>query len=175
MQFSNGSPVLDSLQVFSEGVNFWNESPSVLRCTASFPQRGTIFNGSSPVEDSSQVFLRGGAVFKWISSCRRFTASLPQRGCNFQMYQLVFCFLFLFLILPGCSFKYYHLFSDKAQGQNVPNSLTVGMGFIAHMFPASHKQWEVAILISWQCYLEFTPPLWAIPLEIDTPSVKSLQ
>ena len=56
-------------------------------------------------------------------------------------------FFFWFLILPGCSFKYYHLFSHEAQGRNVTNSLTVGMGFIAHMFRASHKQWEVAILI----------------------------
>ena len=56
-------------------------------------------------------------------------------------------FFFGFLILPGCSFKYYHLFSHEAQSQNVPNSLTEGMGFIAHMFRASHKQWKVAILI----------------------------
>ena len=61
--------------------------------------------------------------------------------------QIFFFFFFLFLILPGCSFKCYHLFSHEAQGRNVPNSLTVGMGFIAHIFRAAHKQWKVAILI----------------------------
>ena len=60
---------------------------------------------------------------------------------------LFVCLFFWFLILPGRSFKYYHLFSHEAQGRNVPNSLTVGMGFIADMFRAAHKQWEVAILI----------------------------
>ena len=38
-------------------------------------------------------------------------------------------FFFLFLILPGCSFRCYHLFSHEAQGRNIPNSMTVGMGF----------------------------------------------
>ena len=44
---------------------------------------------------------------------------------------------FLFLILPGCSFKCYHLFSHEAQGRNVPNSLTVGMGFHCSYVPSS--------------------------------------
>ena len=35
----------------------------------------------------------------------------------------------------------------NTQGRNVPNSLTVGMVFIAYMSRASPKQWEVAILI----------------------------
>ena len=56
-------------------------------------------------------------------------------------------FFFGFLILPGCLFKCCDLFSHEAQGQNVPNSMTEGMGFIADMFQTSHKQWEVAILI----------------------------
>ena len=38
------------------------------------------------------------------------------------------------------------LFSHEAQGQNVPNSLIVGMGS-AYMFQVSHKQGGVAILI----------------------------
>ena len=41
----------------------------------------------------------------------------------------IFFLFFLFLILPGCSLRCYHLFSHEAQGQNVLNSLTVGMGF----------------------------------------------
>ena len=44
-----------------------------------------------------------------------------------------FYFYFLnfisFLILPLCSFRCYHLFSHEAQGLDLPNSLTVGMGF----------------------------------------------
>ena len=47
-----------------------------------------------------------------------------------------FFFFFLFLILPGCSFKCYHLFSHEAQGRNVPNSLTVGMGFHCSYVPS---------------------------------------
>ena len=47
-----------------------------------------------------------------------------------------FFFFILFLILPGCSFKCYHLFSHEAQGQNVPNSLTVGMGFHCSYVPS---------------------------------------
>ena len=58
-----------------------------------------------------------------------------------------FTTFFFFNFLPGCSFKCYHLFSHEAQGRNVPNRVTVGMGFIAHMFRAAHKQWKVAILI----------------------------
>ena len=38
-----------------------------------------------------------------------------------------FFFLFLFLILPGCSFRCKHLFFHEAKGQNVLNSLTVGL------------------------------------------------
>ena len=51
---------------------------------------------------------------------------------------------FLFLLLPGCSFRCYHLFSHEAQGRNVHLD---GWVFIAYMFRASHKQWEVVILI----------------------------
>ena len=41
---------------------------------------------------------------------------------------------FKFLILPGCSFKCYHLFSHEAQGRNVPNSSDCeGWVFIAHI------------------------------------------
>ena len=46
-------------------------------------------------------------------------------------------FFSLFLILPGCSFKCYHLFSHEAQGRNLPNSLTVGMGFYCSYVPSS--------------------------------------
>ena len=60
----------------------------------------------------------------------------------------VYFFFFLFLILPGCSFKCYHLFSHEAQGRNVPNSLTVGMGFHCSYVPSgTFKQWKVAFLI----------------------------
>ena len=45
-------------------------------------------------------------------------------------------FFFWFLILPGCSFKCNHLFSHEAQGWNVPNSLTVGMGFHCSYVPS---------------------------------------
>ena len=87
---------------------------------------------------------RGG----WRGTIKQFSKNMsttdqvhtPPPTC-FQSY------FFKFLILPGCSFRCYHLFSHEAQGQNVPNSLTVGMVFIAHMFPAAHKQWEVSILI----------------------------
>ena len=64
-----------------------------------------------------------------------------------EWYGYLLLIIYLFLILPGCSFKCYHLFSHEAQGRNVPNSLTVGRVFIAHMFRAAHKQWKVAILI----------------------------
>ena len=48
----------------------------------------------------------------------------------FYFILLYFIYLFFgFLILDGCSFKCYHLFSHEAQGRNVPNSFTVGMGF----------------------------------------------
>ena len=63
----------------------------------------------------------------------------------FILFYFFFIYLFIFF-LPGCSFRCYHLFSQEAQGRNVPNSLTVGMNSIAHIFWASHKQWEVAIL-----------------------------
>ena len=53
----------------------------------------------------------------------------------FYFYFLFFYF-FLFLILPGCSFRCNHLFSHKAQDQNVPNSLTVGMGFHCSYVPS---------------------------------------
>ena len=65
----------------------------------------------------------------------------------FRMCWQHFFFFFLLSFSPGCSFRCNHLFSHEAQGRNVPNSLTVGMGFTAYMFRASHKQWEVAILI----------------------------
>ena len=34
-----------------------------------------------------------------------------------------------FFLLPGCSFRSYNLFSNGAQGQNVPSSLAAGTGF----------------------------------------------
>ena len=44
---------------------------------------------------------------------------------------LLFCFVLfcMILILPGCSCRCYHLFSHEGQDRNVPNTLTVGIGF----------------------------------------------
>ena len=46
------------------------------------------------------------------------------------------CVLFFFLILPGCLSRRYHLFSHEAQGRNVLNSLTLGMGFHCSYVPS---------------------------------------
>ena len=66
-------------------------------------------------------------------------ASQEESDCVGRSSYIGFFFLFFFfwfLILPGCSFKCYHLFSHEAQGRNVPNSLTVGMGFHCSYVPS---------------------------------------
>ena len=80
---------------------------------------------------------------------KNFQCSIFFSNNDFQS-SFYFIYLFLlFLILPGCPFKCYHLFSHEAQGRNVPNSLTAGMGFHCSYVPSStaHKQRKVAILV----------------------------
>ena len=69
---------------------------------------------------------------------------LPNKQDNVEVkqlgeYLLVSTTFFLFVFISYftlCSFRCYHLFSHEAQGQNIPNSLTVGMGFHCSYVPS---------------------------------------
>ena len=65
-----------------------------------------------------------------------FHGAVAMTFCSSASIKIFAAIFFGFLILPGCSFKCYHLFSHEAQGRNVPNSLTVGMGFHCSYVPS---------------------------------------
>ena len=78
-------------------------------------------------------------------------SSIVQYSCTSiwdLKYTFFLFFFFWFLLLPGCSFKGYHLVLSWSPGPECTEQFWLkGWVFIADMFQASHKQWEVAILI----------------------------
>ena len=117
-----------------------------------FPQIFFIFFlwlGNTPTRESPGYATTTAGVHIFLKASYRPTAGptavfSESRNINDDKHDkfgyfffFIFLFFFLFLVLPGCSFKCYHLFSHEAQGRNVPNSLTVGMGFHCSYVPSS--------------------------------------
>ena len=68
-------------------------------------------------------------------------------GSVFFFFFLLFVMLCFVVILPGCSFRCYHLFSHEAQGK-CTKQFGCKDGFsLLLMFRVAHKQYKVATLI----------------------------